>query len=70
MGVLRPGTTWMAMPSAKSGGQRYISDIAIEAALTLRLVFGLPWRHTEGLLNSMLTLMELELRSPNHTTLS
>ena len=36
----------------------------------LRLVFGLPWRQTEGLLNSILTLMELRIRSPDHTTLS
>ena len=66
----RAVTTWMAMPSGKSGGQRHYSDIAIEAALTLRLVFGLPWRQTEGLLNAMLTLMGLEPRSPDHTTLS
>ena len=46
-------TTWLAMPSGKSGGQRHDSEFAIEAALTVRLVFGLPWRQTEGLLNSM-----------------
>ena len=63
-------TTWLAMPSGKSGGQRHDSEFAIEAALTVRLVFGLPWRQTEGLLNAMLTLMGLELRSPDHTTLS
>ena len=61
---------WTALPSLKPGGQRYYSDVAIEAALTLRLVFGLPWRQTEGLLNSVLKLMKVELRSPDHTTLS
>ena len=66
----RAVTTWTAMPSGKSGGQRYDSDIAIEAALTVRLVFGLPWRQAEGLLNVMLTFKDLELRSPDHTTLS
>ncbi|NCG20913.1 MAG: hypothetical protein GWP91_18035 [Rhodobacterales bacterium] len=43
----------MAMPSGKSDGQRCYSDVAIEIVLTLRLVFGLPRRQTEGLLNSM-----------------
>jgi IS5 family transposase len=62
--------SWTAVPSLKPGGQRLYSDVAIEAALTLRLVFGLAWRQTEGLLNSVLTLMELDLRSPDHTTLS
>jgi hypothetical protein len=36
----------------------------------LRLVFGLPWRQTEGLLNSLLKLMKLRICSPDHTTLS
>jgi IS5 family transposase len=66
----RATRAWTAVPSLKPGGQRLYSDVAIEAALTLRLVFGLAWRQTEGLLNSVLTLMELELRSPDHTTLS
>ena len=61
---------WTALPSLKPGGQRHYSDVAIEAALMLRLVFGLPWRQTEGLLNSVLTLMKLRICSPDHTTLS
>ena len=61
---------WTALPSMKPGGQRYYSDVAIEAALMLRLVFGLPWRQTEGLLNSVLKLMKLRICSPDHTTLS
>ena len=36
----------------------------------LRLLFGLPWRQTEGLLASLRRLMGTELRSPDHTTLS
>ena len=41
-----------------------------KTALTLRLVFNLPFRQTEGLLNSILSLMNLALQSPDHTTLS
>ncbi|MCP3913899.1 MAG: IS5 family transposase, partial [Actinomycetia bacterium] len=52
------------------GGQRRYSEAAIEAALAVRLVFGLPWRQTEGLLGSVLSLMGLELQVPDHTTLS
>ena len=36
----------------------------------LRLVFGFSWRQTEGLLNAVLMLMMLDIRSPDHTTLS
>jgi len=61
---------WTPIPSLKPGGQRTYSDVAIEAALMLRLVSGLPWRQTEGLLNSILMLMMLDIRSPDHTTLS
>jgi transposase len=61
---------WTALPSMKPGGQRTYSDVAIEAALMLRLVFGLLWRQTEGLLNSALKLMNLRICSPDHTTLS
>ena len=36
--------TWSPTPSGKRGRQRKYSDIAIETALTLRLVFSLPLR--------------------------
>ena len=51
---------WTALPSGEPGGQRRFSDVAIETALFVRLVFGLPWRQTEGFLNSQLKLMGLE----------
>ena len=44
--------------------------LAIETALTLRLVFHLPLRQTEGFLRSLFGLMGLDLPSPDHTTLS
>jgi hypothetical protein len=46
------------------------SDLAIETALTLRLLFRLPLRQTEGLLHALLTLMDVTLPCPDHTTLS
>ena len=39
-------------------------------ALTLRVVFHLPLRQTEGFLDSLLSLMGLDLKAPDHTTLS
>ena len=53
-----------------SGGQRQYSDVAIETALTLRLLFHLPLRQTEGFLHSLFGMMGLQLAAPNHTTLS
>ncbi len=46
------------------------SDLAIETALSLRLLFSLPLRQTEGFLGSVLRLMSLTLPCPDHTTLS
>ena len=48
---------WTPGLSGRPGGPRKFSDHAIETALTLRLVFRLPLRQTEGFLRSVLTLM-------------
>ncbi len=61
---------WEPRSTGRRGGQQKYSDLAIETALTLRLVFNLPLRQTEGLLNSILRLMGLEIQAPDHTTLS
>ncbi len=49
------------------GGARR-SDLAIETALTLRLIFHLPLRQTEGFVGSVLGLMGVLLDAPDHTT--
>ncbi len=61
---------WNAQPSGLPGGQRRYSDLAILTALTLRTVFGLPLRQAEGFLASVIHLMGVDLRTPDHTTLS
>src|SRR6204780_3185805 len=61
---------WRAQPRATPGGQRHYSDLAIETALTLRAVFGLALRQTEGLIGSIMGLLEIDLPVPDHTTLS
>ena len=45
-------------------------DLAIETVLTLRLVFHLPLRQAEGFVHSLLAMMDLDLPTPDHTTLS
>ena len=62
--------TWNAAASGLPGGQRRYSDLAIVTALTLRTVFHLPLRQTEGFLESLIKLMGLDLMTPDHTTLS
>ena len=62
--------TWEAVGVGKRGGQLQYSDLAIETALTLRLIFHLPLRQTEGVLTSIFGMLGLELSAPDHTTLS
>ncbi|MFH1762835.1 MAG: IS5 family transposase [Gemmatimonadota bacterium] len=61
---------WHAPSSGRPGGQCTYSDIAIEATLTIRMVFQLPLRQTEGFLRSLAKLLQLDLPIPDHTTLS
>lgn len=61
---------WTPPKNGRRGGQRRYSNLAILTALTLRVVFRLPLRQSEGLLSSLLRLMGLDLETPDHTTLS
>lgn len=54
---------------AAHGNQVY-SDTLIELCLTLRQVYGRPLRATQGLVQSIFTLMKLKAPVPNYTTLS
>jgi hypothetical protein len=61
---------WAAEPRTTRGGQPWYSELAILTALTLRAVFRLAFRQTEGLIGSIIGLLGLTLRVPDHTTLS
>lgn len=61
---------WRAEPRTTRGGQPCYSDLAIATALTLRAVFRLALRQTEGLIGSIIRLLGLELAVPDHSTLS
>jgi hypothetical protein len=61
---------WRAEPRTGRGGQPGYSSLAIMTALTLRAVFRLALRQTEGLIGSVLQLLGHDLPVPDHSTLS
>src|SRR5215212_151449 len=61
---------WRAAPRTTRGGQPWYSPLAILTALTLRAVFRLALRQTEGLIGSIIHLLGLTLAVPDHSTLS
>src|SRR5437763_14229848 len=61
---------WAAEPRTTRGGQPWYSALAILTALTLRAVFRLAYRQAEGLIGSVIGLLGLALRVPDHTALS
>ncbi len=61
---------WRAEPRTTRGGQPHYSALAITTALTLRSVFRLALRQTEGLIGSIIRLLGLDLAVPDHSTLT
>ena len=61
---------WTPRRSGRRGVQRRYSDLAIETALTLRLLYHLPLRQAEGFLHALFGMMRLDLSAPDYTTLS
>src|SRR3954470_5575856 len=55
---------WRAEPRTTPGGQPHYSALAITTALTLRVVFRLALRQTEGLIGSIIRLLGLDLGIP------
>ena len=63
-------SVWSAPRRTSPGGQRRYSDLAIETCLTLRTAYRLGLRQTQGLMGSIGTLMGLDIRVPDYSTLS
>ena len=59
-----------APPERPAGWAAAHSDLAIETALTLRLLYHLPLRQAEGFLHALFGMMRLNLSAPDSTTLS
>ena len=56
---------WTPRRSGQRGWQRRYSDLAIETALTLRLLYHLPLRQAEGFLHALFGMMRLDLSVSN-----
>jgi len=64
-------TKWRnVQPTGQRGRPYDYSNTAIYCALTLRNLFRLPLRATEGLVASLIELLQLPIVSPNFSTLS
>ncbi|WP_439525039.1 transposase [Marivita sp.] len=61
---------WSALRRRSHEGQARYSDLAIEKCLTLRVVFRLALRRTQGLMRSLARLMRLDIAVPDFSTLS
>ena len=61
---------WRAPRRTTPGGQPKYSNIAIETCLTLRTIYKLPLRQTQGLMRSIARLMGVDIPVPDFSTLS
>ena len=52
------------------GGQARYKDTVIQTTLMVRTAFRLALRQTEGLMASVMTLMDLTISAPDHSTIS
>ncbi len=61
--------SWYANKSKnKNPGRQYkYSEIAIQAALIIKIVYSLPYRATQGFLNSIIKLINNTLDFPDYT---
>ena len=65
-----PEMIWDATPSGKRGRQQSYSDTAIQACLTMKVLFGMALRQTTGFVESLLHLIGLNWVVPDFSTLS
>ena len=61
---------WYDQRPCQRGAQFVYSDQAMEWMLTMRVLFGLPLRQTQGFIQSLLDLMGLAVAVPDYSTLS
>ena len=59
---------WKAKKDKKHFGRPFTySDIAIEIAHTLRFIYHLPLRATQGFISSLLSLFKISIKTPSYT---
>jgi hypothetical protein len=64
-----PEMVWVPPRSGRRGRQQSFSDAAIQACLTLKVLFGMPLRQTTGFVQSLLRLIGLDWSVPDFSTL-
>ena len=62
--------SWTPEKTGKKGRPRIYSDMAIETGLSLRMVFHLGLRQTEGFMKSVGRLLQVDIPIPDYSTLS
>ncbi len=63
-------SSWCHTGRRKPGGTRVYSDAAIETFWTIRMIYGLALRQTEGFIESLFELADVGLPVPDHSTVS
>ena len=58
---------WKAKKEKLKGRPKIYSEVAIEACVTMRVLFDLPYRQCEGFVRDLLHLMKLDIKSPTYT---
>ena len=64
-----PDMAWSPLPNGKRGRQQRYSDAAIQACLTMKVLFGMALRQTTGFVESLLQLIGLDWAVPDFSTL-
>lgn len=66
-----PVDTWFHNnPTGKRGRPMRYTDLAIQCCLTIKSVFHLPLRATQGFVDSLFDLMQFPLKAPDYSLLS
>ena len=60
---------WHALSTGKRGRKSAFSDAAIQACLTMKVLFGMPIHQTTGFVESLLRLAGLDWKVPDFSTL-
>ncbi len=59
---------WTPPPTGRRGRQCQFSAAAVQACLTLKVLFGMPLRHTTGFVERLVRLVGLDWAVPDYST--
>jgi hypothetical protein len=65
-----PEMDWASAPTGRRGRQQAYIDAAIQACLSMKVLFGMTLRQTTGFVESLLRLVDLDWTVPDFRTLS